>query len=51
MDSKFFRVLGISKSADSSEVRKAFANLAMTCHPDVSREPDAAEKFRLISEA
>jgi DnaJ-class molecular chaperone len=44
-------VLGISKTADAVEIRKAFANLAMTCHPDVSSDPDAASKFLLISEA
>ena len=44
-------VLGVSRSADAVEIRKAFANLAMTCHPDVSSEPDAATKFLLISEA
>jgi DnaJ-class molecular chaperone len=48
---RFFRVLGVSRSADTGEIRKAFASLAMTCHPDVSDDPSASSKFLLISEA
>ncbi len=45
------RVLGLPRSADAVEIRKAFANLAMTCHPDVNSDPSAAAKFLLVSEA
>lgn len=51
----FYELLGVSKTATSAEVRKAYALLAREKHPD--RFPDPAQKeraqadFKLITEA
>lgn len=47
----YYEVLGISKDASESEIKKAYRNLAKKYHPDVSKEPDAQEKFVEINEA
>ena len=47
----YYEVLGVDKSADEKEIKKAYRKLAMKYHPDVSEEEDASEKFKEISEA
>ena len=44
-------VLGISKSADMAEIKKAFRKLAKKYHPDQSSDPKAKEKFAEVSTA
>lgn len=46
-----FDLLDIGTDADEEEVNRAFRALAKVWHPDISRRPDAAERFRAISEA
>ena len=47
-----YQVLGVSKTATSAEIKKAYHKLARTCHPDVTKnDPKAAEKFKEISAA
>ncbi len=47
----YYEVLGVSKDADEKEIKSAFRRLAKKYHPDVSKEPNAAEKFKEAQEA
>lgn len=47
----YYEVLGVSKTATETEIKSAFRRLAKKYHPDVSKEPDAAEKFKEAQEA
>ncbi len=47
----YYEVLGVSKDADQNEIKSAFRKLAKKYHPDVSKEPDAQEKFKEAQEA
>ena len=46
-----YSVLGVSRSADQAEIRKAFKKLARTWHPDVNKAPGAEERFKEINAA
>ena len=47
----YYEVLGVDKLASQDEIKSAFRKLAKKYHPDVSKEPDAAEKFKEAQEA
>lgn len=47
-NAKFYNVLGLSKDASESEVKKAYRKLAIKHHPDKGGDP---EKFKEISRA
>jgi len=47
----YYEVLGIQKNASTDDIKSAFRKLARQYHPDVSKEPDAEEKFKEINEA
>jgi molecular chaperone DnaJ len=47
-----YEVLGVSRDADETTIKKAFRKLARELHPDVNRhDPDAEEKFKEAAEA
>lgn len=46
-----YAVLGVRPSATIDEIRSAYRRLARTWHPDVCKEPDAAEQFKTIQRA
>ena len=47
----YYEVLGVDKNASEKEIKMAFRRLAKKYHPDVSKEPDAEEKFKEAQEA
>ena len=47
----YYEVLGVSKDASEAEIKSAFRKLAKKYHPDVSKEENAAEKFKEAQEA
>ena len=47
-----YEVLGVGRSADEREIKKAFRGLARELHPDVNaHDPQAEEKFKEAAEA
>ena len=47
-----YQVLGVERTAEDDELKKAFRKLARELHPDVNRDdPEAEEKFKEAAEA
>jgi DnaJ family protein C protein 7 len=48
----YYKILGVSKDASESEIKKAYRKLAIQYHPDKNRDGEAGdEKFKEIGEA
>src|SRR5438309_4333354 len=47
----YYELLGVSRTANPEEIKRAFRGLARELHPDVSKEPDADHRFREVVEA
>ena len=47
----YYDVLGVNKNATDAEIKSSFRKLAKKYHPDLNKEPDAAEKFKEVQEA
>jgi molecular chaperone DnaJ len=51
MPRDYYEVLGVSREANETEIKKAFRKLARELHPDVNNEPDAEDRFKEAAEA
>jgi curved DNA-binding protein len=47
----YYAVLGVERTADEDQIRRAYRKLARRYHPDVSKDPAAETKFRDVNEA
>jgi molecular chaperone DnaJ len=47
----YYEILGVSRNVSKDELKRQYRRLARQYHPDVNGEPDAAERFKEISEA
>ncbi|HEY9824532.1 MAG TPA: molecular chaperone DnaJ [Stenomitos sp.] len=47
----YYEILGVSRSADADELKRAYRRLARKYHPDVNKEPEAEERFKEINRA
>jgi DnaJ-class molecular chaperone with C-terminal Zn finger domain len=47
----FYGVLGVAADAERERIRRAYRSLVKECHPDVSDDPDAPERFKRLTVA
>lgn len=47
----YYSVLGVEPTADDKAIKTAYRKLGRKYHPDVSKLPDTAEKFKRVAEA
>lgn len=47
----YYKTLGVEKTASDEEIKKSYRKMARKYHPDVSKAPDAEQKFKEVSEA
>ena len=51
MGKDYYKILGISRDANESEIKKAYRKMALKYHPDKNKSPGAEDKFKDIAEA
>ena len=47
----FYEVLGVSRDAPAQDLQRAYRKLARAYHPDINKDPEAAERFKEVAEA
>jgi curved DNA-binding protein len=47
----YYKIMGVPRSASQDDIKRAFRRLARKFHPDVSKEPNAEERFKQVNEA
>ncbi len=51
MSKDYYQVLGLTKSANQDEIKKAYRKLALQWHPDKNKSVEAEKKFKEINQA
>jgi DnaJ-class molecular chaperone len=51
MGKDFYSILDIDPETDKKEIRRAYIKLARRYHPDVTKDPDAGDRFQEINQA
>ncbi|HEX5057071.1 MAG TPA: DnaJ C-terminal domain-containing protein [Gammaproteobacteria bacterium] len=47
----YYRIIGLGRDASQDEIKRAYRKLARKYHPDISKEPDAEQRFKELGEA
>ncbi|TMH34986.1 MAG: molecular chaperone DnaJ [Betaproteobacteria bacterium] len=47
----YYSILGVDRKASADDIKRAYRKLARKYHPDVSKEPNAEEKFKEVAES
>lgn len=47
----YYAIMGVARDATQDEIKRAYRKLARKYHPDVSKEPDAEQRFKEVGEA
>ena len=47
----YYETMGVARDAKPDEIKRSYRRLARKFHPDVSKEPDAEERFKEVQEA
>jgi curved DNA-binding protein len=47
----YYQIMGVPRDASQDEIKRAYRKLARKYHPDVSKAPDAEERFKQLGEA
>jgi len=47
----YYKIMGLKRDASPADIKRAYRKLARKYHPDVSKDPDAEDKFKEMGEA
>src|SRR3954447_13152000 len=51
MATDYFGVLGVTRDASDTEIKRAYRKMARDLHPDVNPDPGAKERFQEVTRA
>lgn len=51
MGKDYYKVLGVPRTANETEIKKGYRKMALKYHPDKNKSPNAEDKFKELSEA
>ncbi|MFK7967305.1 MAG: DnaJ C-terminal domain-containing protein [Burkholderiaceae bacterium] len=50
-ETDYYKIMGVKRSASADDIKKAYRKLARKLHPDVSKQANAEEEFKALTEA